>query len=166
MTTSLLTKGPPSGRQEEACSCRMHLLVAPRKDAALFIQRRDAGRFKGKTGHRCFGLCQNPSGRIEREKVCKRGPCGLEKSVRSLGNVQGFLEQLWSPGRPLGQSANVQGASLPRFLTHFGSWESFQISSLSSARLGTVTQRLPAEHSQDTRPQKSMQCKTTTRELE
>lgn len=79
------------------------------------------GRFKGRRGIAARGSEES----LEKEKGWKPERCGhAEKSARSLGNVQGFLEQFWSPGRPLGQSANVKRASVPRFSMHF--WSHFK----------------------------------------
>lgn len=72
-----------------------------------------------KTGYRCSRLRAICQGGLRKKNV---NACShTEKSARSLGNVQGFPEQLWSPGRPLGQSANVRGASMPRFSVRFES---------------------------------------------
>lgn len=80
-------------------------------------------RFKGRRGIAARGSEES----LEKEKGWEPERCGhAEKSARSLGNVQGFPQQLWSPGRPLGQSANVKRASVPRFSMHY--LESFQIS--------------------------------------
>lgn len=137
-----------AGGPEEGCSA-----VHPEERRRAVQRKTGASR-----------LCQSPTGRLEREKGCKRGRCGLaEEPARSLGNVRGFPEQLWSPGRPLAQSANVHGVSVPRLSMHSESWESLQISNGSNARPGTMTQRLTAEHSQDTTPQKSVRCKTAAR---
>lgn len=88
---------------------------------ALFIQQRDAGGSKGDGA----SLLEARRNLLRKKRAWKPERCGhAEKSARSLGNVQGFPEQFWSPGRPLGQSANVKGASVPRFSMH--SWSHFK----------------------------------------
>lgn len=75
---------------------------------ALFIQQRDAGRFKGRRrGVAARGSQESQGGLRRKDSKKERERERSVKSVRSLGNVRRLPGQFWSPWRPLGPSANV-----------------------------------------------------------
>lgn len=147
----------------------MHLLVAPRKDAACSSFTRDAG------GSKEMGIAMQGLEKSLNTTSHRGGGKGLEtwphttvKKSAQLARLATLLNlfkgpgHFWSPGRPLIQSANVPSECISAAqnrtkegATFLDVLQKLQFSNVCNASFSTVTQCLTQPYSQDTRPQNS-----------